>query len=79
MLLRGGEGDAFGYVVPFVQAASAATGAGVLRNKDGVPAHGRLLAVVGGQGGSKPLRHKVLRVLADGVYADLCDVILVFL
>lgn len=65
--------------VPFVKATAATAGAGVLRNKDGVTPHRRLLAVVFGKGGGKAISHEVFRVGADGWEPHLFYVVLVFL
>src|SRR5215213_1700984 len=45
--------------VPFLEAAAAAGGRGVLCDEGGVVAHGRLLAVVGGLGGREALVYEV--------------------
>ena len=78
LLLRfGGEGDAFLDAIPFEKATAATTGAGVLRNEDGVPAHRRLLAVVLGLGRGKALPYEVFRVGADGGEPHLLDIVFV--
>ena len=77
MLRFGGEGDAFLDAIPFEKATAATTGAGVLSNEDGVPAHRRLLAVVLGLGRGKALPYEVFRVGADGGEPHLLDIVFV--
>lgn len=69
VLLGGVQGEAFGDGMPFAEAGAAAAGGGVLCDEDGVAAHGRLFAVVGGMGGGEPGADEVFGVAADGVGA----------
>ena len=66
MLLEGREEDAFGDVVPLIEAVSAAAGGGVLRKEDRVTFHRGLLAVVRNHGGCESSSDEVLRVGANG-------------
>lgn len=67
--LRGVEGAAFGDVVPFLEAASAAGRGGVLGDEGRVVAHGRLFAVVRGSGGRESFVYEVGRVFQHDAQA----------
>lgn len=62
---------AFRHLVPLLEAAPAAAGAGVLREEHRMAAHRSLLSVVGDNGRCEPLPDEVLRVAANGVQAFL--------
>lgn len=64
-LLRG-ERDALRNIMPFFQTAPTAGGGGMLGDKYRVTSHRRLLAVVYGVSGRKPLFNKISGVLVNG-------------
>jgi hypothetical protein len=78
LLLFRAEGLTFGNVVPFFEAGAAAGGRGVLCYEDGMVAHGRLLAIVGGLRGCEPLLDKVRGVLHDAFEPLLVQVLKLF-
>ena len=62
------------HVIPFFEAAAAAAGASVLREEDGVTAHGRLLTVIRDLSGRKTGGDEILRVTADLFKSCLFDI-----
>ena len=70
-----GEFSSGGDVMPFVEASSATAAGGVVRQKHGMPAHGRLSAVVGNHGGCQTLGYEVAGMTAYGVESLFADVV----
>jgi hypothetical protein len=65
-LLAVGQRFVFWYLIPFIKAVAAATGAGVLGNEYGMTAHGRLLSVVWNVSRGKAGSDKILAVRPNG-------------
>ena len=77
LLLAFGEINALSHPIPFFRASSAAAGAGVLGDENGMSPHGGLFSVVVGDGGGEADGNEILCVDADGVKALFADVVLV--
>lgn len=65
VLLLAGQFPARWDMVPLEKTAPATTPRGMLSQKDGMPPHRGLLAIVGDNGGSQPLRDEVFGMLTD--------------
>lgn len=60
--------------VPFRETLSAAGAGGVLRDEDGVPAHGSLFAVIGNMGGSETETDEVAGMPDDRIQPFFIDI-----
>ena len=76
-LPRGGDGDSARNLPPLCKATAAATGAGVLRLENRMPAHRRLLAVIRRIRGRETVADKVGAVTTDGFDAHAGNVLAV--
>lgn len=75
LLLALSQLPALGHPVPLVETAAAASGAGVLSDKDRMPVHGRLPAVAGRLCRGQPLEYEIAGMALDDVHALFINIV----